>query len=79
MGEENKVAPAPAAAPAPATPAPASGGGKSSNKVILIIVIVVVVLGIIGYAAERFIARKIADKAEKRQDFEGIKRGCWTP
>ena len=63
MGEENKVAPAPAAAPAPATPAPASGGGKSSNKVILIIVIVVVVLGIIGYAAERFIARKIADKA----------------
>ena len=62
MGEENKVAPAPAA-PAPAAPAPANGGGKGGSKVVIIIVIVVVVLGIIGYAAERYIAKKIADKA----------------
>jgi len=66
MAEGNNTAPAPAAtpaAPAPAQNAPASGGGKSgSSKVIIIVVVIIVVLGVIGYAAQRYFARKLADK-----------------
>lgn len=60
MPEEKNAAPA----PAPAAPVPAStgGGGKSSNKVIIIIVVIVVVLGIIGYAAQRYFAKRLAEK-----------------
>lgn len=60
MAEENNAAPA---APAPTAPASTGGGGKSNNKVIIIIVVVVVVLGIIGYAAQRYFARKVAEKS----------------
>ena len=67
MVEENKTALAPAAAPAPApapsVPASTGGGGKKNNKVIIIIVVVVVVLGIIGYAAQRYFVRKVAEKS----------------
>lgn len=65
MGEENKATQAPATetAPSPAAPAPVSGGGKSNNKVVIIILIVVVVLGIIGYAAQKYFAKRIAEKS----------------
>jgi len=56
MSETESTAPATAPASAPAT-----AGKKNSTTLIVIIVVVLVVLGGIGYAAQRFFARKVAE------------------